>query len=131
MLLGDGECDEGAVWEAAMSAGHYRLANLVAIVDKNGFQGDGENYAIMDGGLLNDRWASFGWDVRSVDGHNVGELYRAFTAPGEQDRPMAIVANTVKGKGVSFMENNNDWHHNRLTKRLYDRAVSEMDAREG
>jgi transketolase len=113
-----------------MAAAHYELTSLVAIVDNNGFQGDGMSSGIMDGGDLGHKWAGFGWSVRSVEGHDVVELYKALTEPGDHGKPKAILARTVKGKGVSFMENNNDWHHNRLTRLLYDRAVRDLEAAE-
>ncbi len=127
VLLGDGECNEGSVWEAAMSAAHYQLENLTAIVDHNGLQSDGICRNVLDSGELAKKWLSFGWEVYEVNGHNVSELYHAFTAPREEKRPKVIIAHTVKGKGVAFMENNNDWHHNRLTENLYNRALEELN----
>jgi transketolase len=116
VLMGDGECNEGTVWEAAMSAAHFKLPNLVAIVDANGMQSDGPCASVLDMGSHEEKWRSFGWDAVRVDGHDVGALFQAFTAPrGGSERPLAVIASTVKGKGVSFMESNNEWHHNRLT----------------
>jgi len=126
ILLGDGECNEGSVWEAAMSAAHYKLDNLTAVVDKNSFQSDGSSAAVMAGGDLEMKWKGFGWDVHVVDGHNISDLYHAFLLPPVDGKPKAIIAQTVKGKGVSFMENNNEWHHNRLTKAHYDQALQEL-----
>jgi transketolase len=128
VLLGDGECNEGAVWEAMMSAAHFKLDNLVAIVDNNGLQSDGDNQSIMNPGSLGEKWKSFGWNVCPVNGHNVGELLRAFKGNHVADKPKVVLAGTVKGKGVSFMENNNEWHHNRLTKAQYDQALLELEA---
>jgi transketolase len=125
VLLGNGECNEGSIWEAVMSAAHFKLDNLIAIVDNNCFQSDGKSETIMDCGDFSDKWRSFGWSVCSVDGHNVSELYDAFIEGNMKDKPKAVIAHTIKGKGVSFMENNNEWHHNRLTKVLYDQALQE------
>lgn len=127
VLLGNGECNEGAIWEAAMSAAHFKLDNLVAIVDNNCMQSDGRSDAIMNCDNFADKWKSFGWNVCLVDGHNISELYKAFVEYNVEDRPKVIIAHTIKGKGVSFMENNNDWHHNRLTKQHYDKASQEME----
>jgi transketolase len=126
VLLGDGECNEGTVWEAAMSGAHFKLDNLVAIVDNNRLQSDGRNDVVMDTGDLAERWAGFGWNVCDVDGHSIPALYDAFTSRHVPGKPKAVVARTVKGKGVSFMENNNDWHHNRLTKVHYEQALQEL-----
>lgn len=126
VLLGDGECDEGAVWEAMMSAAQYKLDNLTAIVDWNRLQSDGEGKKIMDLGDLPAKWKSFGWNVRAVDGHDIPVLYDAFTNHHIEGMPKVLVAQTVKGKGVPFMENNNEWHHNRLTKNHYEQALREI-----
>jgi len=126
VLLGNGECNEGAVWEAVMSASHFKLDNLIAIVDNNCMQSDGLSEKIMNCGDFADRWGSFGWDVSSVNGHNIAELYNAFTVGSIVDKPKVIIAHTIKGKGVSFMENNNEWHHNRLTKSNYEKALQEI-----
>jgi len=126
VLLGNGECNEGAVWEAIMSAAYFKLDNLIAIVDDNGFQNDGNSEAIMECGDFSDKWKSFGWNVCSVNGHNIPELYDAFVECNVKNKPKVVIAHTIKGKGVSFMENNNEWHHNRLTKVQYDQALQEM-----
>jgi transketolase len=127
VLMGDGECNEGTVWEAAMAAAHFRLASLVAIVDANGMQSDGACSAILDMGSHENKWRSFGWETRCVNGHDVGALFDAFTAArSNPDCPLAVIASTVKGKGISFMENNNDWHHNRLTQEQHDAALLEL-----
>lgn len=126
VLLGNGECNEGAVWEAIMSAAQFKLDNMIAIVDNNGMQSDGKSQAIMGCGNIAARWESFGWNVRSVDGHNISELYDAFVEPPVENKSKVIIANTIKGKGISFMENNNEWHHNRLTKMHYEQALREM-----
>ena len=127
VLMGDGECNERSVWEAAMSAAHFKLGRLVAIVDANGMQSDGPCSAVLDMGNHEAKWRSFGWEAVAVDGHDVGALYDVFSAPrAEPDRPLAVIARTVKGKGVSFLEHNSDWHHNRLTQAQYDAAMAEL-----
>lgn len=128
VLLGDGECNEGSVWEAAMSAAHFKLNNLIAIVDYNKYQSDGKSEDILDSGGLASKWSSFGWDVREIDGHNIEEIYANCLSSGTALNPRVLIAHTIKGKGISFMENNNTWHHNRLTKSLYELAVQELRA---
>ncbi len=125
VLLGDGECDEGSVWEAAASASYYNLKNLVAIIDKNGLQYDGRTQEVLSMSDMGNKWRSFGWEVREVDGHDVSELYHAFQT--ESDKPLAVIANTVKGKGISFMEDDPKWHHAQLTQKLYDMAMKELE----
>jgi len=111
VLLGDGECDEGQVWEAAMSAAHYKLDKLTAIVDNNGIQLDGWVKEIMALEPLAAKWPSFGWNVIEVDGHDVDAVIAALEKAAQAEgKPSVIVAHTVKGKGVSFMENNPDFH---------------------
>jgi transketolase len=127
VLLGDGECDEGSVWEAAMAAAHFKLDNMIAIVDHNHFQSDGESRHIMESGDLAEKWKSFGWNVIPVNGHDTGELAEVLTKPITSHRPRVLIARTIKGKGISFMENNNDWHHNRLTKSMYETAIRELE----
>jgi transketolase len=127
-LLGNGECNEGAVWEAAMTASHYKLENITAIIDDNSMQLDGDSAHIMDISPIHEKFAAFGWRTFCVDGHDVPALHEALTGGSADGRPTAIIAKTIKGKGVSFMENNREWHHNRLTKSLYEQAVSEMEA---
>ncbi len=111
VLLGDGECDEGQVWEAAMAAAHFKVNNLVAIVDNNGQQIDGWNRDVMNLDPFSSKWQAFGWQVIEVDGHNLAELIQAFEhAKQVKGQPTVIIAHTIKGKGVSFMENNPDFH---------------------
>jgi transketolase len=110
-LLGDGELQEGIVWEAAMAASHYKLDNLVAIIDNNGLQIDGTNDEVMQVSPLHEKWESFGWKVIAIDGHCFSDIERAFTiAKQTKGQPTAIIAKTIKGKGVSFMENQAGWH---------------------
>lgn len=127
VMLGDGECNEGSVWEAVMSAAQLRLDTLVAVVDYNKLQSDGDSRVILDLQDLAAKFRSFGWHALEVDGHDVPALQAAFAAPTPPGLPKVLVAHTVKGKGVSFMENNNEWHHNRLTKANYERALAELE----
>jgi transketolase len=124
VLVGDGEINEGAIWEAAMSAAHFELSRLVVIVDNNGLQYDGITRHVMDMGDLAAKWESFGWVARTVDGHDVSALLDALQAP--TGKPLAIIARTVKGKGVSFMEHNRAWHHARLSQAQFDQAMAEL-----
>lgn len=126
VVLGDGECNEGSVWEGAMSAAHLKLDNLTVVVDKNNLQQTGKNEDILDLKNLTEKWKSFGWNTYEVDGHNVDELLNILKKKHENQRPISIVANTVKGKGFGFSENNNDWHHTILTKKNYDIALEEL-----
>ena len=111
-VLGDGECDEGSVWEAAMSAAKHRLDNLVAIVDYNKHQSYGTTHEVLDLEPFAAKWQAFGFATREVDGHDVGALEKLFAGfPFEKGRPSAVICHTVKGKGVSFAEGNMKWHH--------------------
>jgi transketolase len=126
-LLGDGECQTGQVWEAAMSAAHYRLDNLVAIVDRNGLQIDGPTEQVMALEPLPDKWRSFGWHTLVIDGHSFPEILGAFEeARRTKGRPTAIIAKTIKGRGVSFMENVVDWHGVAPNQEQRDRALAEL-----
>jgi transketolase len=128
VLLGDGECNEGSVWEAAMSASHFHLENLIAIIDRNCLQYDGFCSDVMNTENFKAKWESFGWRVTEIDGHNIQELYDAFSlrAGSPEGKPHVIIARTIKGKGVSFMENNAVWHHSRLSRDQYDSALAEI-----
>ena len=126
VIIGDGECNEGSVWEAAMAAPNYKLDNLVAIIDNNNFQQTGTNKNIMDLKNLNDKWKSFGWDTIEIDGHNISEIHSSLLKSPDINKPKAIIAKTVKGKGFSFSENNNDWHHSVLSKSFYEKALDEL-----
>jgi len=127
VLMGDGECNEGSVWEASMSASHYKLDNLVVILDKNNLQQTGSNSEIMNVGDLSSKWKSFGWNVSEIDGHNISEIYNALIDIKNQKGPHAIVANTIKGKGFSFAMNNNAWHHAPLSSSQYEEALKELN----
>ncbi len=127
VLTGDGECDEGQVWEAAMAAAHFKLDNLVAIVDRNGLQIDGWTKDIMNTEPMSDKWRAFGWHVIDVDGHDFNQLFEAFEqAKTVKSKPIAIIARTVKGKGVSYMENNVDFHGKAPNPAQLETALKEL-----
>lgn len=126
VLLGDGELNEGIVWEAAMSASHYKLSNLTAIIDYNGLQIDGANEDVMDIRPLDSKWESFGWTVLVADGHNHEELLSAYDKAETVEGPVVIIANTVKGKGVSFMEGNAGWHGKAPNDSELEQAAKEL-----
>ena len=127
-LLGDGECDEGQVWEAAMSAAHFKLDNLTAIVDNNEQQIDGWNRDVMNLAPFNKKWQAFGWHVIEVDGHDFTQLIDAFNqAKLIKGQPAIIIAHTIKGKGVSFMENNLDFHGKAPTAAEAQMALRELE----
>ena len=126
-IMGCGEQQEGQVWEAAMSAAHYCLDNLVGIVDYNTLQIDGCNAEVMEIAPLADKWRAFGWRVLEVNGHDIAQLLDAFAeAKNTRGKPTAIIARTIKGKGVSFMENQVKWHSSILTKEFFEQAVAEL-----
>ncbi len=127
-LLGDGELQEGLVWEALMSAAHYKLDNLVAFVDYNKLQIDGNNEDVMGIKPLDKKFESFGWNVITIDGHDFNQIEKALQSAKEIDqRPTVIIANTVKGKGVSFMENNAGWHGSAPSIEQRDLALNELE----
>jgi transketolase len=130
VLMGDGECNEGSVWEAFMSVPQFKLTNIVAIIDRNRFQLGGNTEEVMDIGDMKAKLEAFGWEVREVNGHNIEELMYAFRTPTVEAKPLAVVSNTIKGKGFRFSENNNAWHHAVLTKEQYLSAIQELDAAE-
>lgn len=111
VLMGDGETQEGSIWEAAMSASHYKLDNLIGIVDRNKIQIDGFTEDIMALEPYRRKWESFGWQVKEIDGHNMQEIISVFkNSPFKKNKPSLVIAKTIKGKGISFMENNYQWH---------------------
>lgn len=127
-VLGDGELPEGSNWEAALSASHYKLDNLCAILDKNTLQISGSTSDVCNTDPVDEKFEAFGWAVRHVDGHNIHELIAAFDAlPFEKDKPSLIIAHTVKGKGVSYMENQLKWHHGVPDPKQYADAIQELD----
>lgn len=126
-LLGDGELAEGSNWEAAMAGAHYKLSNLTAIIDCNTLQISGRTRDVMSNEPLAEKWAAFGWAVRTVNGHDFAELTDALKGPAEPDKPTVVIARTIKGKGVSYMEDVAKWHHGVPTDEEYTRALSELD----
>lgn len=123
VLLGDGECDEGSVWEAAMAAAHYRLDSVIAVIDRNRMQQSGPVAELMETGDMAAKWTAFGWNVIETDGHDVTALREAFERPPLAGVPTAVVAHTVKGKGFAFCENVAAWHHGILSRSQYAEAV--------
>lgn len=127
VLLGDGELAEGQVWEAAMAAGAYHAENLIAIVDKNNLQAQGKVAERFDSNPIIPKWESFGWNVIEINGHNMEEILTALDATDEKTgKPTVIIANTVKGKGVSFAENVVGYHNGALTEETYQQALEEL-----
>jgi len=129
VMVGDGETDEGQIWEAAAAASHYKLDNLTALIDRNFLQIDGSTEDILRLESVQDRWSSFGWHVLEVDGHNIEEIIDALlTASEQKNQPTMIILNTIKGKGISFMENNIDFHGVPPNEMEYKLAMKELDA---
>ena len=128
VMLGDGETNEGQIWEAAAAASHYKLDNLTAFIDRNFLQIDGNTEKIMRLESIRDRWNSFGWKVIEIDGHNIKKILEALDeADGNSNSPTIIILNTIKGKGVSFMENNVDFHGVPPNEMEYNLAIEELD----
>ena len=125
VLVGDGECDEGLIWEAAMSAAHHQLDNLCVIVDRNRLQYDGETKEVMNTDSLTEKFKAFGFEVAEVNGHDCEALSRQLSVISSQ--PRCVIANTIKGKGVSFMENDKTWHHHTLNEAQYNQAREEVE----
>lgn len=125
--LGDGEIEEGQIWEAAMSASHYKLDNLCVIVDKNDLQIDGRTDEVMSSAPLDEKFKSFGFEVVTIDGNNILEIMKAFAkAKTIKNRPTCIIAETIKGKGVSFMEDKVEWHGKAPNEEQYNLAMEEL-----
>lgn len=129
-LLGDGELAEGSNWEAAMSAAHYKLDNLTAIIDHNTLQISGRTRDVMSNEPIDEKFRAFGWAVKVVNGHNFAELTDALSKPVEIGKPTCVIANTIKGRGVSFMEDVAKWHHGVPSEAELIQALSELDAAE-
>ena len=125
-LLGDGELQEGSNWEAFMQASHRNLDNLIAIIDRNRLQIDGNTENVMALDSLSDKIKAFGWNITEIDGHNFKEIYDTFLLAKNSNKPFAIIANTTKGKGVSFMENNAGWHGKAPSVEDYEKAMREL-----
>ncbi|SEJ30714.1 transketolase [Dyadobacter koreensis] len=127
-LLGDGELPEGSNWEAALSAAHYKLDNLCAILDKNNLQITGTTTDVCNTDPVDKKFEAFGWEVRHVDGHDIKQLKETFDAiPFVKGKPSMVIAHTVKGKGVSYMENQLKWHHGVPNQQQYAEALQELD----
>ena len=127
VIMGDGEQSEGQVWEAAMAAANYRADNLVAILDRNRLQATDTVIKVMDSGSLVEKWQAFGWHVLEIDGHDMQQILDALDeADGIKGKPAMIIANTIKGKGISFAENVVSFHNGVLTQETYNRALSEL-----
>ena len=128
-MLGDGELQEGEVWEAAMSAAHHKLSQLTAVIDYNKLQSDASNDMIMRLEPLAEKWRAFGWDVQEIDGHDIAAILAAFAHAGETDQPSVIIAHTIKGKGVPYMENIPAWHGSvKFTRAQADEALEALGA---
>lgn len=125
ILMGDGELNEGSVWEAFMSAAHYKLDNLTVVIDRNHLSYDGDTEEIMGVESLSCKLAGFNWHVTECDGHNTMDLLKAFSEISDRE-PHVIIADTVKGKGISFAENRPEWHHHRLSQSEYEKARLEI-----
>ncbi len=130
VLVGNGECNEGQVWECALASAQYGLDNLVVIVDDNGMQCDHESRTICDMGNFADKWRAFGWEVEEVDGHSIEQLLTVLSDKRmPKNKPLVVIAKTVKGKGVSFFEDDNDWHHTHfVTKEMWEAAKPDLMA---
>lgn len=126
VLMGDGELQEGSVWEGFMNASHRKLDNLVAIIDRNRLQIDGETEKIKSLDPLDEKIKAFGWNVIEIDGHDIQAIYDAIETAKKNTSPTAIIANTIKGRGVSFMENNAGWHGKAPKKEEYEKAMQEL-----
>jgi transketolase len=127
-LLGDGELAEGSNWEAGLAAAHYDLDNLTAIIDHNTLQITGHTRDVMSNEPLDEKWRSFGWAVKVINGHDYAALTEVLSKPAEPGKPTCVIANTVKGRGVSFMENVAKWHHGVPSEAELKQALAELDA---
>ena len=125
VLVGDGECNEGSIWEAAAMIAQYQLTNVTVIVDCNKLQNDGKTEEVLNFNNMAERWSAFGFAACEIDGHNHEEIREALSVQG--DKPRAVIAHTVKGKGVSFAENVVEWHASYLTDALYEKAMGELE----
>lgn len=126
VIIGDGECNEGSIWESILSAKKFKLDNLIIIVDKNNYQQTGETVEILDLKNLTNKFKSFGCDTLEIDGHNYLEIYKALKSKNFKKKPKVIVANTIKGKGFKLFENDNNWHHSVVTSSIYKEILKEF-----
>lgn len=126
VYLGDGELQEGSVWEAAMASAHYKLNNIIAFVDNNGLQIDGKNEDVMNIGDIQKKFEAFGWDTIKIDGHNIQEIENSVKEAKKNNKPTVIIAKTIKGKGISFMENQVGWHGKAPSKEDFELAMKEL-----
>jgi transketolase len=127
VILGDGELQEGQIWEAAMSASKFKSNNLIAIVDFNKVAQDNITKDLKDIEPLEAKWESFGWDVHRIDGHKMDEIMKVLQLPAHAEKPRVIIADTIKGKGVSFMEGKTAWHGVAPSKEDYEKALKELE----
>ena len=127
VIIGDGECNEGSIWESAMAAPNFNLDNMIVIIDKNNFQQTGTNDEIMKNDYLKLKWENFGWNSYEIDGHDINKLLKVFRLKENNNKPKLVIANTIKGKGIDFTENDNKWHHTILTKSMYEEALKQLD----
>ena len=125
VVLGDGECNEGSIWESVLSASHFKLDNMTIIVDRNNFQQTGKNSSIMDLKNLKNKFKSFGCETVEIDGHDIKQIYQSLINKN-LNKPKVIVANTIKGKGIKLFENDNNWHHSIITKSIYKNILKEL-----
>jgi len=132
-VMGDGEIQEGSVWEAAMAAGQYKLGNIVAFIDRNGLSLDDFTETTMKLEPLEDKWRAFGWNVKTIDGHDMTQIVDALDSmpPTDSEVPTVIIAKTVKGKGVDFMENNPNWHSGSIDHDVMEKCICELDVKYG
>lgn len=128
-LLGDGELAEGSSWEAAMAASHYKLNNLIAIIDRNQLQITGKTVDVMSAEPLKEKWEAFGWNVVTIDGHNYKQLLQELSNNDSPDQPKIIIADTVKGKGISFVEGEASWHHDVPNDEEYEKGLQELQSK--
>jgi len=129
ILMSDGEMDIGTTWESALIAAHHNLDNLIVVVDFNGLQAMGKVKEILNVEPLKDKWRAFGWEVREIDGHNFEEIEKALTTSSTSEgKPIVIIAKTIKGKGVSFMEGENIWHYKAPSEEEYQKALKELES---
>lgn len=126
-LLGDGELAEGSNWEAAMAASHYKLNNLYAVIDRNQLQITGKTIDVLNAEPLKEKWEAFGWNVVIIDGHNYGQLLKELSNNDSPNKPKMIIAETTKGKGISFTEGETSWHHNVPNEEEYEKGLQELN----